>query len=59
MEDGWSRPHPLRQLVWWKPGHLLGIGHTEGVDSVVEFSLRVNTKNNSVEIKQRFHKLYK
>ena len=52
---GWSQPHPLRQLVWWKPTHLLGIGHVEGVDSIVEFSLRVDRENNLVEIKQRYH----
>ena len=52
--DGWSQPHPLRQLVWWKLNQLLAIGHMEGVDTIVEFNLQLDRRKHSVEIRQRY-----
>ena len=50
--NGWSQPHPLRQLVWWRPDCLLAVGHMDGVDTIVEFSLQLDREKHSVEITQ-------
>ena len=52
--DGWSQPHPLREVVWWKPDRVLAIGHIEGVDTVVEFNVCLDREKHSVEMKQSY-----
>ena len=49
---GRSQLHTLWQLLWWKSDRVLAVSHREGVDSIVELSLKVDRERHSVEIKK-------
>ena len=50
---GRGQLHSLRQLVWWRSDRLLAVGHNEGgMDTLIEFSMKLDKEKHSLEIRQ-------
>ena len=53
VEGGRGQLHSLRQLVWWRSDRLLAVGHDDGgMDTLIEFSMKLDKGKHSLEIRQ-------